>query len=128
VALHQVNNLRGYVLRKLRELKIYVSCLSPTETDALLALSNPQTVSEITEHVLARLGHTIEAGSPVLRANHARQKAAKAKRRQITRARRQAGKSVRATASEPEVQLLPAATHEGSLTDSVPSEAHTTPT
>lgn len=59
--MHQVDLIRRYTIRKLKELRIYISCLPVREDEALKRLSGMQgerTAAIITDHVLTQLGHT----------------------------------------------------------------------
>lgn len=49
--------LRGYVLRKLREIKIFVSMLPERDEAALQALSSVDRVARITDDIMRGLGH-----------------------------------------------------------------------
>lgn len=75
MAVHQVDLIRGYVLRKMRDLKIYISMLPTREEDALRALDGNEgmkTACRIADFVLEQFGHeapkTIKSDSPTLRA------------------------------------------------------------
>ena len=60
MSVHNVELIRGYVLRKMKDLKIYVSCLEPTEMDALRAMDGvkgQQLAAQIADFVLDKLGH-----------------------------------------------------------------------
>ena len=56
----QVGIIRGIVLRKLKELRVLITCLPDTEHDAIAALSGTEgvkTAERITNYVLKELGH-----------------------------------------------------------------------
>lgn len=56
----QVDLIRGRILRSMREIGIYISCLPIREQTALEALSGPtgqQTYARIADYILTELGH-----------------------------------------------------------------------
>src|SRR5215472_5090293 len=64
VSVHNVEYIRGYVLRKLKHLRIYISDSSPTETDALGAmegLKGQQNAADIADFILDHLTHRTPA-------------------------------------------------------------------
>ena len=69
MAVKQVDLIRGYVFRKIRELKIFISMLPDREEDALKALSGTEgtkNAAEIADFVLERFGHK----APKVHANY----------------------------------------------------------
>ena len=62
MSVHNVELIRCYVLRKLKDLRIYVSCLQPAERDALSAMEGAkgqQVAAKIADYVLQQLGHDL---------------------------------------------------------------------
>lgn len=60
MSVHNVDLIRGYVLRKLKDLRIYVSCLEPFEHDAMQAMDGAkgqQLAAKIADFVLEQLSH-----------------------------------------------------------------------
>jgi len=60
MSVHNVDLIRRYVLRKLKDLRIYVSMLEPTELDALRAMEGSKgqmLAAKIADYVLEQLGH-----------------------------------------------------------------------
>lgn len=74
--MQQVDLIRRYTLRKVKELRIYISCLPTREQEALEKLGGVEgvkTAARIADFVLQELGHkppamTAEGTSPTLRA------------------------------------------------------------
>ena len=74
--MHQVDLIRRYTLRKVKELKIFVSCLPQREEQALAKLGGVEgvkTAARIADFVLQELGHappTTDSGgsSPTIKA------------------------------------------------------------
>lgn len=71
----QVTLIRGYTLRKLKELRMFISCLPEREEEALQAMNGPEgvkTAAAIADYVLEQLGHPAPKntadGSPTLKA------------------------------------------------------------
>ena len=65
--MHNVSNIRGYVLRKVKHLKIYISSLQPFEHDAMAALDGmrgQETAAKIADFVLEQLGHKAPKDGP----------------------------------------------------------------
>lgn len=58
--MNNVDLVRRYVLRKVNDLRIYISMLSPLELEALKRLQGPdgvKTATRIADYVLQELGH-----------------------------------------------------------------------
>lgn len=74
--MHQVDLIRRYSLRKVKELRIFISCLPTREQEALEKLGGVEgakTAARIADFILQELGHkppamTPEGTSPTLRA------------------------------------------------------------
>lgn len=55
--MQQVDLIRGRIMRALREVSIYVSCLPIREQTALERLSDINVYARITDNILTELGH-----------------------------------------------------------------------
>lgn len=58
----QVDLIRRYTLRKIKELRIFISCLPTREQEALEALGGAEgnkTAARISDFILAELGHPL---------------------------------------------------------------------
>lgn len=56
----QADLVRRYILSKLNGLRVYISCLSPTEKEALERLHGQEgveTMARIADHIMQELGH-----------------------------------------------------------------------
>lgn len=65
--MHQVDLIRRYTIRKLKELKIYISMLPTREQVAMERLDGAEgvkTAARIADFVLQELGHTPPAETP----------------------------------------------------------------
>lgn len=64
--------IRGHLLRKLDAVRLYISMLPDPEPQAYSALANPNTVCEMLDFILAKMGHVPRNGAAARPLDHAK--------------------------------------------------------